>query len=333
MTAKRQFKRLRALKHRAAVHWGARFGQRYLRETEAAGVDLDIGKFAYMGFGASIGWLQAAYLASDALQVPLYIRNPQLWPFGGRHPDCSMDRFIEFPHARMVDHRVPGTLPMESCDFSNLERWGYYDKAHWPTCLFGFVPEGFDELEAYRREVFARCYQPTTFAQQSIAPHLQFLPARYMAWHVRRGDKTSGIWREDDPVALPAYFDLAREIVRRDPQAPRDVVICTDDDAVIEHALAAPAVRDGELRIHYDTGEVRWNGYCALQRQGQIEDVQTMVAEVLTAQKVVEIFRRADYLVGCNSSCLFRVGALLNQDPERVFSLSENKVFRKFYPL
>ena len=57
-----------------------------------------------------------------------------------------------------------------------------------------------------------------------------------------------------------------------------------------------------------------------------------MIEETLTAQKIGEILRGADVLVGCNSSYLFRVPALL-RPPGAVASLSENKAYRKYFPI
>lgn len=306
---------------------------RYLRRRHADFIELDVGKFAYMGFGASIGWTQAAYLAADALGAKVLVLNPNAWPFGGRHKACALDRFISFPEAEIRHAETRGAIPIVASDFDNFRKWGYYDSLTWPTCLFGYTPENFDSLEAYRRSVLARMYQPTEFAMGQITPRLNYLPAAYFAWHIRRGDKTSGLWKEDDAVPIKEYAKATTAVLERNPGAPRTIVICSDSMQAVDEARSVASRIAGGMEVIYDTGEKRWNGYCELHRTGKISDVQDMVEEVLTAQTVVETMRRADYLIGCNSSCLFRLGALLNDNAKNVISLSENKVFKKWYPI
>jgi hypothetical protein len=109
-------------------------------------------------------------------------------------------------------------------------------------------------------------------------------------------------------------------------------VICTDSPDVLEEAAQSERLRDLRLEIVFDPDERRWDGYPALQRAGEVESTEEMLEEAITAQKVLEILRRADMLVGCNSSYLFRVPAMLSLHPH-VVSLSENKLFRKYFPV
>jgi hypothetical protein len=305
-------------------HLKSRFKRRHLRTRRHDGVHLDVGGMPYMGFGATVAWLQMAVVAADALGVPLTVQRPQQWPFGGRRAECALDRFLELPVAAPAARSVafdPGSR-------ENLARWGYYDELDWDGCLFGYRPQAGAGLEDYRRAVLARAYRPTSFAREAIAVQARFLPARYVAWHVRRGDKTAGPAKEDEAVPLERYVEATRELLRAGPAT--HLVICTDAADVVTQARALASTLGLTLAI--DPDEKRWDGYCAIHRAGGITDVADMVAEVLTAQKNLEILRHADALVGCNSSYLFRVAALLQQ-PARAISLSENKRFRRYYPL
>jgi hypothetical protein len=308
---------------------------RYLRGQQELPIVVDIGRFPYMGFGASIGWLHAAYVARELLSVPLYIVNPDRWPFGGRDSRCSLGQFIEFPESQvlMQTQLPPKFLPFEVGHWDNLRRWGYFDDLEWPNCLFGRKPHEYPELEDFRRAVFAKTYQPTRYTHQQVEGMLGFLPQRYMAWHVRRGDKTSGRWQEDAPVPVEDYARATALIYEQQPDAPRRVVVCTDSDKVIAQARDAMRTIPGGAEIVHDPREKRWDGYCALQRSGKITDIDVMVEEVLTSQKVIEILRGAHTLIGCNSSCLFRVASLLRPDGSAVISLSENKAWKKYFPI
>ena len=194
---------------------------------------------------------------------------------------------------------------------------------HWSGCAFGYRPAGVASLEEYRRSVLARAYAPTEFSLTAVRSKLGFLPGRYVAWHVRRGDKTQGPAKEDDAIPLERYAQATNELLAGDPAPPSHVVICTDSPAVVEEA-AQSTLRLGGMQVVFDPDEKRWDGYCALHRAGGIDRTDEMIAEVLTAQKIIEVLRGAECLVGCNSSYLFRVGAMLNPG-DRCISLGSGR--------
>lgn len=317
-----QLERLRAVARRAKN----RFKPRHLRRRDVRAIRLDIARLPYMGFGATVAWLHMAHVAADALGASLQVVNPGRWPFGGRLAACPLDRFVQLP----LDERAGPVTEFDPGSKSNLAEWGYHDDLAWSGCLFGFKPRTYASLETYRRHVLARAYLPTPESQAAIASRLGFLPPRYLAWHVRRGDKTAGPAKEDDPVPLERYADATEAIMRTAAERPTTLVVCTDSPDVIEESRRlAPAL---DLQFAIDEQERRWDGYCAVHRTGAIQDADTMIAEVWTAQKVIEILRRAEHLVGCNSSYLYRVGAML-QSRQQALSLSENKTFRPYFPL
>ena len=318
-------KKSRGRVHTALRRIKQRLKPRRLRERGATAVRLDVARLPYMGFGATVSWLQMAHVAADALGARLHVANCDQWPFGGRRAECALDRFLE----------VPADTPGPAIEFDpgnrqNLAQWGYYDELHWSGCAFGYRPAAFASLEAYRRNVLARVYRPTGHAREAVAAQLAFLPERFIAWHVRRGDKTAGPAKEDEAVPLERYAHATALLLRDATDPPAALVVCTDSPDVIAQARDVAAGLG--LRLVVDEREKRWDGYCALHRSGEITDVNEMVAEVLTAQKVIEILRRAHGLVGCNSSYLYRVGAML-QGSGRAASLSENKTFRPYFPL
>lgn len=308
--------------------------ERYLRGAGKNTIVMDVAKFPYMGFGATISWVHMAYVACDALGAQLQVINSDQWPFGGKRAECALSRFIHLPTeslgADLVGNRFVNFDPGNQV---NLERWGYYDELHWKTSLFGYKPASFSSLELYRRSILARAYVPTDFSKAVVNKRLNFLPESYVAWHIRRGDKTSGPAKEDDAVSVAQYANATEQLLLDAPRPPRHIVISTDSDQALEEAMAiAPKIGLG-MTVVFDDDEKRWDGYCALHRAGKINDVETMVTEVLTAQKIIEIFRRANYLVGCNSSYLFRVGSMLQISDQTAVSLSENKSFKKYYPI
>jgi hypothetical protein len=304
-----------------------------MRRPRYDAVVTDVARFPYMGFGATVSWVHMAQVAADAVDAPLLFVNPAEWPFGGRRPECALDRFLE------VSVADPGELAGRRCapfqpglgDQPEMRRWGYLDELDSPYCAFGYR-DGFDDLEEYRRSIMARGYRPTEFAREEVARRLGFLPSRYAAWHVRRGDKVRGPNKEDDVVSLDSYVEATARLLADHPDPPRKLVICTDSPDVLDEAHASEPLRDLGLEVVYDPEEKRWDGYCDLHRDGQVESTDEMLEEIVTAQKVVEILRGADVLVGSNSSYLFRVPAMLVTHP-RVVSLSENRVYRKYFPI
>lgn len=316
--------------------WRAAVQTRCLRAASGSAIEADVGRFAYMGFGATIGWVHGIYLAREILGGKLTFLNPEQWPFGARRPQCALDRFIQLPGAQVRSgepdpHALQYVVNLHAP--GGLRDWGYYDELTWPTCAFGHKPQRFDSLDDYRRWLMPRTYQPTPFAWAMIEPQLGFLPERFIAWHIRRGDKTAGPWKEDEVVPLEKYRDATLLFLAKDTTAPRHVVVCTDSPDAVTQARQIASTIPGGMEVVFDAQEKRWDGYCGLHRTGKIDDVDDMVTEVLTAQKNIEIMRRADYLIGCNSSCLFRVASLLRPDQRRITSLSENKVYKKWYPI
>lgn len=308
---------------------------RYLRSAPGSDVVMDIARFPYMGYGASVGWLQAGFLAQRAAGGDLYVTNPEGWPFGGRRAEARLDRFLEFPGARVTaPAEVPeGALPLEAGNWSNLRRWGYFDDIDWRHCLFGYVPASAPSLEAFRRDVFAASYRLTPESLAAVQARMPPLKEPYVAWHVRRGDKTAGPWQEDRPVELERYVEATRRLLSRREPPPRLLSVCTDSDEALAEVSNMVRRELPQLEVVQDEHERRWNGYCALHRTGAIQDVSAMVEEIFTAQKIVQILRGATLLVGCNSSCLFRVAGLLHPDPASVISLSENKAWKPYFPL
>ena len=306
---------------------------RYLRRPRYDAVVVDVEQFPYMGFGATVGWVHMAQVAADAVGAPLWFVNPDKWPFGGRRPECALDRFLELSVADWPELEGKRWVPFQPGlgDKLNMRRWGFLDELHWPYCAFGYRG-GFDSLEAYRRSLLARGYVPTEFALDEIARRVGFVPPRYAAWHVRRGDKVRGPNREDDAVGIDSYVEATAELLESHPDPPSHLVICTDSPDVLEESAASEPLRALGLEIVFDPAEKRWDGYCDLHREGGVESTDEMLEEAITAQKNIEILRGADLLVGCNSSCLFRVPAMLTAHPH-VASLSENKVYRKYYPI
>lgn len=305
--------------------------RRFLRRPQRYdAVVVDVARFPYMGFGATVSWVHMAQVAADAMDLPLLFVNPDQWPFGGRRPEGALDRFlqVEVADPAGLDGRSAAFVPG---DDDNMRRWGYFDELDAPHCVFGYR-DGHDSVEEYRRALLARHYAPAPFAREAIASRLGFLPARYVAWHVRRGDKVAGPNREDEAVGLDRYVEATAELLEGHADPPRQLVVCTDSPAVIEEAAGSEALRRLGLEVVYDPEEKRWDGYCDIQRSGGVTSTDEVVEEVLTAQKVIEILRSADVLVGCNSSYLFRVPAMLSASP-RVVSLSENKVYRRYYPI
>jgi hypothetical protein len=305
--------------------------RRYLRRSGYDAVVVDVARYPYMGFGATMSWVHMAYVAADAVDAPLLFVHPDGWPFGGRRPECALDRFVKIP---VVDPAALDGTPhalLNPGDWRNLRRWGFFDELHWPYCAFGHS-EGFEDIEEYRRSLLARHYAPTPFAEEEVSRRLRFLPSRYVAWHVRRGDKVQGPNAEDDPVSLHRFAEATAELLEDDPSPPRQLVICTDSPAVLEEAAALEQVQCLGLEVVFDPAEKRWDGYCDIHRTGGIDSTEEMLEEILNAQKIVEILRRAEVLVGCNSSYLFRVPAMLNPS-ERVASLSENNIWRRYFPI
>lgn len=309
---------------------------RYMRRRRVAVIEVDVGKFPYMGYGATVAWLQAAYIAADYHQAKLVILRPECWPFGGGEPSNALGRYLKLPNADMPpgDNKSRGkTLSFNCGSDKNRRRWGYFDDLHEPYCLFGYKPRGAVSLESYRRQQLKLCYQLQPKALEEVGRRLTFLPGRYLVWHLRRGDKTSGPYRECVPVSVDHYVDATQALHRRIENLTTNIVICTDSPETLDEA--AKAVRDRLVghELFFDSDEKRWDGYCALHREGKLDGQNVVESEIYTAQKIVEIFRHSEALIGCNSSYIFRVGAMLRDDDKTTVSLGENELFRQYYPL
>ena len=127
------------------------------------------------------------------------------------------------------------------------------------------------------------------------------LPERYVAIHVRRGDKASEVALQ----SLQKYVDAVKIL------NTSNVFIATDDGGVIETLREMLAPR----KVYFTTGSEERRGHSQLKLNQA--GMKRNYMKTITLLAELEIIRRADYFVGTFSSNVGRLAHILREGDAR----------------
>jgi hypothetical protein len=130
----------------------------------------------------------------------------------------------------------------------------------------------------------------------------------FAVMHIRCGDKISGPWSEGIKHNISEYYDKIK-----DDYEKQNIFVMTDSQKVANDAH--------ELGFIVDLNEIRRDGF-VYKHYSEPYSYSELKDEAKTFFKNMEIFKKADQLVGSNASFFYLIGQLLNGHPG--ISLSEN---------
>lgn len=221
------------------------------------------------------------------------------------------------------------------------QNWLYYYEPSIPIDNNGLYPhitenylEEADNIKISETEPFEHfsfllksIYKPNRemlYKKNKLLEKFNFLNSgNYIAIHIRRGDKTSGPWREGNIIQLDEYLDSLRTILDRTPSTIKYVYIATDSDEVINEIQTKKLPN---ITFIYDFEENRRDGYVYKLYKKSMNDIDKE-DEIITFMKNIDLLVGAYEIIGSRMSFFFIVAELLRG--KKGISLSNNL----FYPV
>ena len=182
----------------------------------------------------------------------------------------------------------------------------------------------------YRSELVKKIYIPKDIyiekVNKYINDNLPFLSDnRYIAVHIRRGDKVSGPWKEGESIQMEKYLSIIKLYGKlvNSKDNPFIAFIITDSDQVLsEISNYINEYKNYGIRFKWDKNEKRRDGYCyKLFKYGY--DDNEISDEIFIFMKNMQIMYNSMEMVGARMSFLFIVAELLRG--KKALSLADNK--------
>jgi hypothetical protein len=154
-------------------------------------------------------------------------------------------------------------------------------------------------------------YKPQQWVAERVATDVArlALPDRYMATHVRRGDKVAGRLRESSPISSDRYLRAAATHAER--SGDQYLLVVSDSDQVLDEFLAAEKRMKTRLAILWDDTERRFEGYSLRVLDDELDEEAHCLEETFRAFKNTQLLRRSSFLIGTKASWFFRVAQRL----------------------
>ena len=146
---------------------------------------------------------------------------------------------------------------------------------------------------------------------------------KYIAIHIRRGDKTSGPWKESNAIDVKQYLHALDEYIISCQDKVSTVFIITDSQNVINEISPYVAEYQNKgITIFWDKNEIRRDGYSyKLYKYGYSDSER--IDEITTFMKNMHIMQNSTKIIGSRMSYFFMTAELLKGTKE--ISLSDNK--------
>jgi hypothetical protein len=199
------------------------------------------------------------------------------------------------------------------------------------NCTATIVPSSMNCSKfEYRSKLMREIYKPNKKFTDDISKHiLKYLPflenEKYIAIHIRRGDKTAGPWKESDPISVQQYLKSLKEYVDKNIDYPIIAYVITDSEEVIKEISANVELYEKcNIFLKWDQNETRRDGYSYKLYKYGYNDTDR-VDEIFTFMKNLYIMQLAIKLIGSRMSFYFITAELLRGQKE--ISLSDNKKY------
>ena len=172
-----------------------------------------------------------------------------------------------------------------------------------------------DRIFSFKSLCLRYLYKPQQWVTEGVASDVArlALPDRYMAAHVRRGDKIAGRLRESNLITAGRYLRAAATHAER--SGDQYLLVVSDNDQVLDECLAAEKRLKTRLTILWDDTERRFDGYALRVLDGELDEDALCLEETLTAFKNTQLLAESSFLIGTKASWFFRL-------PQRLRSLT-----------
>ena len=172
-----------------------------------------------------------------------------------------------------------------------------------------------DRIFCFKNLCLRYLYKPQQWVAERVATEVArlALPDRYMAAHVRRGDKVFGRRRESSPISTDRYLRAAA--AHAEKSGDQYLLVVSDTDQVLDEFLAAEKRMKTRLTLLWDDTEQRLQGYALRLFDGELDEETQCLEETVTAFKNTQLLSRSSFLIGTKASWFFRVAQRLRSFP------------------
>jgi hypothetical protein len=200
---------------------------------------------------------------------------------------------------------------------SGVPKFG--DQGQPVLCDQTWFPDHGVDLDTWRGDIMRSIFKPTSWAAKRADKGEQ----GHIVFHIRWTDKIIPN-AEGEPIPMDLYFQHAMAL--RKITGVNDIFICTDSNAALEQALKD----NHDFRISHDDERRDVDPY---QRFGGLAGEQ-LANETVGAMQLIYRMQRGRFLIGSNSSCLFKVAYFLRHGvKDNTISLGDNRVFKTMQPV
>lgn len=181
----------------------------------------------------------------------------------------------------------------------------------------------------YYSNLLKTIYQPVDHMivkkNEKLQKFSYLTPENYVSIHIRRGDKTSGPWREGTIITIDEYLNAFDKNCLSYPPTVKYVYVATDTESVI-HELKTKCVDCDKILdvptddvigtlpngivLIYDSQEIRRDGYVYKLYNDAI-NINDKEDEIVTFMKNIDLLVGSHDIIGSRMSFFFIVAELL----------------------
>lgn len=262
-------------------------------------------------FGAHIWHVALAKIHARRRGLRLYYRRNDCALFPRGEVEHYFEPFGDVTDAEVEAAAASGTLVHHLAD-DNIAR--------------GYVPDGYGDIRAYHAEVLRSVFRPSPRIAALLSEHrflaaVRALGGRYIAMHIRWGDKVAGASRETEMVDVGVYLDLCA--AGRARSGVNALVVCADTVDGVDAVVRRNAEGGYGFDVVFDAEETRpendWTKSFVerVRHRDPALTPERMELEYLTCFSIMHILIECEALVGNYDSLMCMIPAKIRNRPDR----------------
>jgi len=271
-------------------------------------------------FGAHL--LNTKYMVLKALNnnVKFYYNKNNALPF---KDELITTYFEKMTNCSEIDLQNPeNTIFYGNSNSKEFENSPYYKNK------LLYFPPNFSNIEEYHQSVLKMLYRPNKQVLEYINSNKTIQKTqnmKYIGLHIRLSDKTTGPYKETDPIPLEKYIDKCIQV--RIETGISDIVVCSDTVYALEMVIQMNSMLNPPFNIHYNEDETRcqntWQDSVVDRVRTNKMSFEDAYKEYLTCFINFELLLRSEIAIG-NFDSGFILGAVELRNNEKDINVAEH---------
>lgn len=190
----------------------------------------------------------------------------------------------------------------------NKKKLNYYIPNHSLKNIRGnFVPSEFENAEEFHSFILKKIYNPTEHIKQLINSNylVQMLKCdniKYIALHIRLGDKVSGSAKETDLIPLDQYYEKCKEV--KEKYGTRTIVVCSDTSCGLEEFISFNTNDEFQILFNNETRSKNVYDEALVQKVNRgYNDKEKLESEYINCFINYELLLNSEIIIGNWDSC------------------------------